>query len=324
MTENPATGSQATEDHLPNVLQAAGTSVSLTTLSPLELGDAISGLTLAVAGVGEPPRHTLPAGQWPDGVGPDDAWAAAVESATGWYVLLSQDCDIVRDDTDEPTILVAPLMYCTRDEWDDLRHNGYSSRKWAYPSEKFRNLSGDKALCVDLAWTTSVLKGALRAPGVHGVRPLTGPVKRDFSEWAAARTGRVPFPDDVVEKVLDPCYEVRTRLLRTFNKKKESGSPPLDARAVGAVERWFAHHSGRQVTFLGQLTGSRLIEARLVDDAGHVLSEDLEAGRTRLETAVVSRMANVDPHSGFQARVVLIDLAKMSAAEFVPFALLLR
>lgn len=319
MTENPI----AERDPSPP-LQVAATTVSLTALSPLELGDAISGLTLAVAGVGQPPRGTLPAGQWPDEVGPADAWAAAVESATGWYVLLSQDCDVVRDEADEPTILVAPLMYCTPDEWQDLRRNGYSSRKWAYPVEKFGDLDADKALCVDLAWTTSVLKGALRAPGVHGVRPLTGPAKRDFSEWVAARSGRVPFPDDVVIKVLDPCYEVRARLLKTFNKKKATGSPPLEARAVGAVERWFANHSGKQVTFLGQLTGARLVDAQLVDEDGQVLADDLESGRRRLEAAVVAKMAHVDPHSGFQVRVVLVDLAKVSAAEFVPFALLLR
>lgn len=306
------------------MLDAAATAVSLTSLSPLELGDAISGLTLAVAGVGDPPRDALPVGQWPDRAGPADAWAAAVESPSGWYVMLSQDCDIVREDTDEPTILVAPLTYCTPEEWRDLRRNGYSSRKWAYPAEKFQGLGEGRALCVDLAWTTSVLKGALRAPGVRGMRPLTGPAKREFGEWVAARTGRVPFPDDAVEKVLDPCYEVRARLLKTFNKKKAQGTPALDARAVGAVERWFARLNGRQVTFLGQLTGASLVQAGLVDDNGKVRAGDLESGRAKFEAAVIARMAKADPHSGFQVRVVLVDLAKMSAAEFVQFALLLR
>ena len=51
---------------------------------------------------------------------------------------------------------------------------------------------------VDLAWTTSVLKGSRVTDAVQAVRALSGPGKAQFSEWLGYRTGRVPFPDDVV------------------------------------------------------------------------------------------------------------------------------
>lgn len=307
-------------------ITSAGAPVSFTALSPPEQGDALFGLTLAVAGVGHAVAPNLPVASWPTEVGPADAWAAAVGSETGWYVLLSQDCDVVRDSADEPTVWVAPLGLVDQAEWNDLARNGYSSRRFAYPGQKFEGVPDGKGLAVDLAWTTSVLKGSLRAVSVRTVRPLTGPNKRWFAEWLAARVGRAPFPDDVVTAVLDPCYDVRRRLSASFDRAAaKGGTAPLEARAVAAVERWFAHRDGRLVTILGQLTGRRLVAAGFIDPGtGAVLADDLARGMSKLESEVVRRMNKVGPTSGYQVRVTLADLARVPANQFIEFALLVR
>jgi hypothetical protein len=304
-------------------LAGAGAAVSFSALSPPEQGDAVSGLTLAVAGVGPALPDHLPSGADPGPVGEQDAWAVATAAETGWYVLLSQDCDIVRTPEDEPTVSVAPLLLVDSATWRELRRGGYSSRRYAYPGEKF-DLPPDTGLVVDLAWTTSVVKGSLTASRVAAVRSLTGPAKAAFGEWCAARTGRVPFPDDVVVKVLDPCYEVRARLSRAFDKAAAKGTPSLDARTLVAVERWFAHRDGMLVTVLGQVTPASLHRGGFLNEDNQVLTEDLEKGRARLEAAAVKKMERVDEHSGYRISIKIADLATLPASDFVRFALLLR
>lgn len=309
----------------PAVSQAAGTPVSFTALSPAQQGDVLSGLTLAIAGVGPEGLDHLPVGATRPQVGPDDAWASPVVSETGQYVLLSQDCDLVRDADREPTVQIAPLVLVDRATWDDLNRNGYSARWYAYPSTKFTGVPDDQGLVVDLAWTTSILKGSLTAPSVTAVRPLTGPAQRAFSEWVAARTGRVPVPDTVVTNVLDPCYNVRKRLLTTFRKATGPTNAKVEARIVAAVDRWFARVDGRLVTILGAVTGPRLQAAGFIHgDTGDVLTDDLATGTTKLQNLTVKAMNQVNPDSGYTVKITCVDLANVRASEFLQFSLLMR
>lgn len=309
----------------PVVTQAVGTAVSFTALSPVQQGDVLAGLTLAIAGVGPEGVEHLPVGAVRSEVGPDDAWASPVVSETGQYVLLSQDCDLVRDPDREPTVQIAPLVFVDQATWDDLNRNGYSARWYAYPSAKFNGVPDGQALAVDLAWTTSILKGSLTAPSVTAVRSLTGPEQHKFSEWVAARTGRVPFPDPVVINVLDPCYSVRKRLLSAFRKAAGPANAKAEARAVAAVDRWFARVDGRLVTILGAVTGPRLQGAGLIDpDSGEVLTDDLAAGTTKLQALTVKAMNAVNPDSGYTVKITCVDLANVRASEFLQFSLLLR
>ena len=309
----------------PVALRARGAAaVQRDGFAPLAQGDALSGLTLAVAGVGRAGGEPLPKAMWPATVGDSDAWAIAVDAESGWYVLLSQDCDIVSDAADEPTVAIAPLVLVSDDEWADLHHNGYSARKAAYPSGGFDLPEGTK-LAIDLAWTTSILKGSIHTPDVRAARPLTGPQQRELGEWLAARSGRVPFPDDVVRLVLDPCYDVRKRLLASAVKADKAGATAkLEARAVFAATHWYAHLDGRLVTVLGAVTGTGLHRAGFVHPDGSIDTVNLAAGVEKVQAEVIKRMNKADAHSGFQIKIVLIDLARMSAAEFVRFALLLR
>lgn len=307
------------------LLGAVSSPISISAISPPQQGDALSGLTLAIGGVGPATGEHLPQAAWPTGVLDSDAWVAAISSETGWYVLLTQDCDIVREPAREPTVLLAPLVLVDEGDWNDLSRNGYSPRRYAYPCGKFSGVPAGKALIVDLAWTTSVLKGSLGASSVQAVRPLTGPNKRSFSEWLAARAGRAPFPDDVVSAVLDPCYDVRKRLSARYDKATASGSTaPAEARAVAAAERWFAHLDGRLVTILGQVSGRSLATANFVGEDGAVLTADLARAETKLQSEVIKRMNLVGARSGYQIRIKLVDLAVLPASQFVQFELLLR
>lgn len=320
MSESSETTEPASANARPLTADAA--TVSLDAISPPEQGDALYGLTLAIAGVG-PASAPHPFGlDWDATVGPSDAWSVSFESDTKWYVLLSQDCDIVRDGEAEPTVSVAPLMRVKRSKWTELQRNGYSSRRWPYPLDKF-NLADDEAIVIDLAWTTSVLKGSLTSGTVKAVRALTGPKKAQLSEWLSQRMGRIPFPDDVVQKVLEPSYAARLKLSKDFEKASSAGGASEPARAVAAVERWYVHRDGNLVFFLGQVTGPLLVKAGFYHD-GSLDEGLLTKAASRLTTEILKRMAARDPNSGYQINVVLADLHEISAADFQKFALLMR
>ncbi|MEU5248046.1 hypothetical protein AB0G81_28830 [Streptomyces asoensis] len=306
----------------PAPLQAAAAqAVSFTMLSPPAQGDVVSGLALAIAGVGPATAEGLPAGSWPQDVGPNDAWSASVLSPSGWYVLLSQDCDLVRSPESEPTVLVAPLIVVPRSTWDSLRRS-YSARRFAYPRDKFTSLKDDEGIAVELPWTSSVLKGSLQAPGVKAMRPLTGPERREFSLWLAQRTGRIPLPDDVVTRVLDPAHRVRQDLL----KKHGNGSNKPEAIGVAAAERWFVRRRENQVTLFGQITTKSIMFAGLTDAEYRPDQNRIELCRAALEQAIMKKMGEPgsEKDSRYEVKVILGMLERMRASDFVEFVPIVR
>ncbi|MCB1257301.1 MAG: hypothetical protein KDB26_09365 [Microthrixaceae bacterium] len=297
--------------------------LSIDVLSPPKQGDALSGLTQAVAGVGVAVAPELPGARWPTEPGEADAWAVAVDAATNWYVLLSQDCDIV-DAGDEPTVLIAPLVLVPVQEWQVLHRNGYSARRFAYPHDKFILPEGFMPV-VDLAWVTTVLKGSLTAEVVRCVRPFTGPNRAHFGEWLATRFGRVPFSTEVVENVLDHFDYVRVRLTKSFVKASQSGgTASMEARAVGAVVRWYSRVDGPRVHVLGELTRQSLLAAGFINDDNELDIEGLAKAQERLSAAVTKRINAKSAHGGYEARVTLADLELVPASQFREFALLVR
>ncbi len=91
-----------------------------------------------------------------------------------------------------------------------------------------------------------------------------------------------------------------------------------------AVTRWYAHLDGRLVTVLGALTSTGLHRTGFVRPDGSIDADTLTTGVVKVQAEVIERMNKTAAHSGFQIKIILIDLARMSAAEFVRFALLLR
>ncbi|MEC4019386.1 hypothetical protein [Streptomyces sp. H27-D2] len=241
-------------------------------------------------------------------------------------MLLSQDCDLVRDPSAEPTVLVAPVVRIGKAKWDELGRL-YSARYFAFPREKFSGLADDEGVAVDLSWTSSVLKGSLQAEGVEALRPLTGPSRREFSVWLSQRTGRVSMPDEIVTGVLDPAYLVRSNLLKKFLKASQSSSLDPVVRVVGGVERWFVARRENKITLFGQLTLLSLTRAGLLGPAGSEIDgATIEEGRAALQTAIIERMfkaAKTDSPT-YEIRVLLGQLDYMRASDFAEFSPLIR
>jgi hypothetical protein len=93
---------------------------------------------------------------------------------------------------------------------------------------------------------------------------------------------------------------------------------------VAAAVRWYARVDGRQVSIVGQLTAASLEAAGFLHEDGTVATEDLAKGVDRLQTAVIKRMNKVAAGSGFAVEVKLADLAKVTAASFANYSLLVR
>jgi hypothetical protein len=172
--------------------EKVGAPLSLEAISPPEQGDLISGLVIAVAGVGRLNTDGLPDADWPSEI--DDVWVTGVGSETGWYVLLSQDCDVVGGSDAEPTVMVAPVMVVDRSEWETIARS-YTARRWAYPDVPELDLPEDQGPVVDLAWACPILRGSLASPDVKALRPLTGPQQRRFATWLANRFARPSFSE---------------------------------------------------------------------------------------------------------------------------------
>lgn len=289
----------------------------------LRQGDLLSGLAAAVTGLGDPPP--LPVGvDEPTIHSPDDLWTVTFEAPTGWYAVCSQDCDLARDDAAEPTVAVAPVVWLPNDTWTMARSDSYTSRFFGLP-KVLPDTPDGSGPAVDLAWPTSVAKASLRHSAVQVLHPLTGPQRRQFAAWAGHRWARVPFPDDVVEAVLDPAYEVRRRLMKRFVKAQESGQQaPADAQAVGACTQWYAEHLEARVTLLGRTTPEALSAAGLVDAEGQVLDAALEKGRVKLESQIRKRMQREAPNSGYGIRVTIATFSDLRASDVERFALLMR
>ena len=189
----------------------------------LRQGDLLSGLAVAVTGLG-------PAPALPDGVDDGNAtaagelWTITFAVPTGWYGICSQDCDLARGEVSEPTITIAPVVWLPQDRWREAASD--TSRFFAIPQDALDGAPEGVAPAVDLAWQTSIAKGSLADGDLQVVHPLTGPHRRRFATWVGWRAARPPFCDDVVEAVLDPAHDVRSRLMKAYDKAVRSGAQP--------------------------------------------------------------------------------------------------
>lgn len=151
-------------------------------------GDLISGLALAVTGVGagsaaDLPKDLVPSP--PEGqIGP---WSEAFAPPSGWAALCSQDCDIVRGESQEPTVDVALVRFVDRSEAATYRSSRYHGRYFALPSSTVPNRPAGSDALVDLAWRTSVLKVSLEHGTVGFHRVLSELQRRDFARWLSYR-----------------------------------------------------------------------------------------------------------------------------------------
>lgn len=135
-------------------------------------------------------------------------------------VVVSQDCDLVRDVGHEPYVLLAPLTRLDDKLHAEVLRSG-SSRFFSYPA-----IGGEPTLAVDMRLVFSLEKPAIFTPEVERLGcPLTEPQRSRLRSWLGARFARVAFPDEIADLVVAPIQAAAEALAKDKNY----------ARALSAV-----------------------------------------------------------------------------------------
>jgi hypothetical protein len=220
----------------------------------------------------------------------DEVWSLTVEIDAGWYVVLSQDCDIVRGREDEPCLLVGPLKYVPEERWLALRHGPSSPREFPYPPDKLPDRPGQRPVA-DLRFVTSVDKAALLHESVDSLRPLSGRQRERFAAWVGRRYTRAAHDDLVVEDVLAPAGAFIRDIIGKARKAIASGkNPTTSGRFALAVDEWHVDGTDNLVQFHTIVTAASLRAAGLANDAGEIDEAALEAGRAWIEQRLATRL----------------------------------
>lgn len=300
---------------------AAKTRASFGTLQQCDL---VSSLALAVTGAG-PAAAVLPSNLKAPVVGEGEDWSAAFASPSGWCIVLSQDCDLVSDDASEPTVEIGLVGFVDVAEYATLKSHKYFARYLTLPEDSVPGTPDGKQAVVDLAWRTSVLKLSLDDPKVGFVRILSEPQRRELADWLGRRSARVPFPDDLIEYVLDPFSVVLSEKAKSGDKKPVGSRTALE-RLVLSVPEWYVQQTELVISFIGTISIETLlrngwsqeqIDGSVEYDALGVgrMTGELEKAREQLHTALQSRMNRL-ADSGYLAQVLLADLEGVPASTY--------
>jgi len=143
---------------------------------------------------------------------PSHSVASGIPRGTDAYVVVSQACDIVKSENEEPTVL-AMRVYTT----DNDRILSAAARN----SARVFLLDPDRRLIVD-----ATVLSVIEKPVLETVTPRLGApnasIERRFARWVAARFSRYAFPDPIVAAVTRP-------ILDGLRGLQQDGSPILAA-----------------------------------------------------------------------------------------------
>lgn len=257
-------------------------------LAGLRQGDLISHGAVVVTGLG--PSSVLSAAGSPIKVSPEELWSITAESEVGWYVVLSQDCDIVRSVADEPCLLVCPLRYVDKDRWLQLRHGPYSPREFPFP-ENVVGGPDSKRPVADVRLVTSIDKNAMQAPTMRTQAVLADPQRERFSSWLANRFDRSAFDDFVVDHVLKPAAAAIQNFIAQGGRKMATGEMPnASGRLCLSVDEWLIRSSGSIVDAYAVVSAESCIAQGLCDDDGNLLEGEIETGRSFVETKIQAKL----------------------------------
>ena len=251
---------------------------------------------------------------------PDDVWNLRVVSEIGWYVILSQECDIVRDSTTEPCFVVCPVTLVDEGRYRQLHNGGYSPRDFPLPDPKLRAATGRSKSepffpVANQRFVTSVLKEALLAPDVRTLRPLTGRQQQRLRTWAGRRYARTPHPDAAEEHVLAKAANIIGKHARSGAR---GGERTLQAKFVHATDMWLVRCSELSVTVCPILSLDRAKAAGLLVKAtGDLDAHAVAAGAMKLGSEISS---SITRDSGFRITIEPRTWESMSAGEFANFA----
>jgi hypothetical protein len=260
----------------------------------------------AVNVVGQGPTELLK-GATPDRVPEDGLWSVTIESDVGWYVILSQDCDIVRDKVDDPCLLVCPLTCVSDQRWMALRHGPYSPREFPFPDAKIAGQGNDGKPVANLRFVTSVDKEALLDDSVKTLRPLSAPQRDRFQAWAGRRFMRAAFDDALNEDVLAPSATVLLGYLSKARADLEGGrTPNASGIFMCCAEEWMVGGTDRLVSLNAITTEAAMASVGAT-------REVVESGRAFVEGKL---RAKLPAGKGYGLELVLWTLDSMPASRY--------
>lgn len=297
----------------PATLTAARRRTLGTKLARLAQGDIITLGATSIVGRGPSPTVAGEAGGVQ--VAPDQVWTLTLVSDLGYYAVLSQDCDIVRDVDVEPCLLVCPLEARPAEEWEALRRGPYSPRESPYPTTDALELPEGTAPVANIRFVTSLDKAALLNPAFAHVPALGSAVLRErFASWLGRRAARAPHPDALETDVLSAAGARVRALAKQYAKKKDSGGLSPAQMLVGAAEEWYLAPGERLVPFQLIVTPSSAAAAGLWDDRAGRFNEQLIERAAGDLGRDLSRRAT--PGLGYVVTVEVHTLDRVSAATY--------
>ncbi len=251
-----------------------------------------------------------------------DVVSLSVETASGWYAVLTQDCDVVRSVADEPCLTVAPVLYVPRADWTRLASGFTSYRQFALPVDKVAPIDDAHSTCVprehapvvDIRYVGSVDKTALF--DVQQRHVLVGQDKRRFQEWVGQRFGRESFADAVHQRVLPAARKV----LEDTRKSVPNAASKDAAAFVSSVCEWYVRCTDRYVEVMGRLDADRGRAASTltrVNGQSSWNTERLHRGGTLLARQAIAVLRG----GGYAIAFTAADFDQLSAREFETYAL---
>jgi hypothetical protein len=280
-------------------------------LRALRQGDLVSLGAVTLVGAGPAAAVDAAAAE----VDSDALWSVTVESEAGWYVVISQDCDIVREPDEEPCIVVCPLVYVPEHRWRQLRSGPYSPRHFPFPDDKGLRPDDGRWPAASLLYVSSVDKTALLHRSVRQLSPLTGPQRARFGRWVARRYGR-PAHDDLVER--DVLAKAGARIRALARSYTTSDNPTEVMRLVAATEEWYVEATDRNVKLHAILTEGSANAAGLWNDQvsdWHHQRIEQAAGQLRKDLA-----KRLPANSGYALAVNATTLDTVAASQYLSWA----
>lgn len=280
-------------------------------LASLRQGDLISLGGVAIVGAGPARAYTQTGADAPD----DELWNVTIETDTGWYVVLSQDCDIVRPAAIEPVLVVSPIQLVAEPRWAGLRGGPYSPRMFPFPDDK--GISGDAegTPVADIRYMTCVDKTALDHLAVETLRPLTGPQRARFQRWLSRRFARAANDDMVERDVLTEAGGRIHSLAKSFVTAQDV-TPAM--RMVAAAEEWYLAGTDQLIELRPVISEGSARAAGLWDNnAGELRSDLIDQGAGQLQADLRKRLP---AGGGFVMRVVPSTLDGVLASEYLTWS----
>jgi hypothetical protein len=299
-----------------SAVQAAPRAVQLDQrLKLLRQGDVI---TLGATNiVGRGPSATVDEASPGAKVGEDQVWTLTLVSELGYYVVLSQDCDIVRSVDIEPCLLVCPLEAVTFDRWEELRRGPYSPREFPVPESDLLDLPEGSAAIVNLRFVTSLDKEALLTSAFQQHPVLRSAALRErFATWLARRAARAPHPDDLETDVLAAAGDRVRQLAKQAARTREKGGGGLSPAQmlVSAAEEWFLAPGEQLVPMQLIVSAASAKASGLWDDNANTFnSPAVERARQQLQADLTKRCT---PGLGYAVTIEVHSLDKVPAATY--------